>query len=220
METTYTIAHVYETKAGISVEITCNDGSGESKTVLFKPSFWLEEDLSVGDVIDEERLSSLRGTAELCCAVARAESLLASSDYSRRRLIVRLLHYKHPQAVCEAAADYMVDHGFINEEEQTRRITRFYCQRKHWGKKRIAAELMGRGYERKTIFAALGTVSDEEYFNSLMKLISERYPEPTTDRHENDLRIAAISRMGYSADEIIRALNLSKEAFEASEEHN
>ena len=53
-----------------------------------------------------------------------------------------------------------------------------------------------------------------------MKLISERYPEPATDRHENDLRIAAISRMGYSADEIIRALNLSKEAFEASEEQN
>lgn len=219
METTYTIAHVYETRAGISVEITCNNGT-ESKTILFKPSFWLEEKLSVGDVIDEDRLSSLHDTAELCCAVARAESLLASSDYSRRRLVVRLLHYKHPQSVCEAAADYMVEHGFINEEEQTKRITRFYCQRKHWGKKRIAAELMGRGYDRNTIFSALNTVSDEEYFNSLMKLISEKYPEPTDDRHENDLRIAAISRMGYSTDEIIRALNLAKEAYLASEEQN
>ena len=138
---TYTVAHVYETRAGISVEITCNEQAEENKTLLFKPSFWLEE-----DTVDEERIDSLKATAELCCAVARAESLLASSDYSRRRLIVRLMHYNHEQSVCEAAADYMIDHAFINEEEQTLRITKFYCQRKHWGKKRIAAELMGRGY--------------------------------------------------------------------------
>ncbi|MDD6095299.1 MAG: RecX family transcriptional regulator [Clostridia bacterium] len=215
---TYTIAHVYETRAGISVEIACNDGNENNKTLLFKPSFWLEENLSAGDTIDEDRLNGLQGTADLCCAVARAESLLASSDYSRRRLIVRLMHYNHEQSVCEAAADYMVEHGYINEEEQTKRITKFYCQRKHWGKKRIAAELMGRGYDRKIIFAALGTVSDEDYYKSLMKLIWEKYSEPAKDRHENDLRIAAISRMGYSTDEIIRALNEAKEAYEDAED--
>ena len=171
---TYTIAHVYETRAGISVEITCNEENTNTTTILFKPSFWLEEKLAVGDSIDDERLQSLRDTAELCCAVARAESLLASSDYSRRRLINRLLHYKHEQSVCEAAADYMVGHGYINETEQTKRITKFYCQRKHWGKKRIAAELMGRGYERAVIFKALDSVSEEEYYTSLMRLISEK----------------------------------------------
>ena len=215
---TYTVAHVYETRAGISVEITCNEQAEENKTLLFKPSFWLEENLSAGDTVDEERIDSLKATAELCCAVARAESLLASSDYSRRRLIVRLMHYNHEQSVCEAAADYMIEHGYINEEDQTKRITRFYCQRKHWGKKRIAAELMGRGYDRKVIFKALSTVSDEEYYNSLMRLISEKYPEPAKDRHENDLRIASISRMGYSTDEIIRALNEAEDTYRSMEE--
>ncbi len=215
---TYTVANVYETRAGISVEITCADAAEEKKTLLFKPSFWLEEELSAGDTIDNERVDSLQATADLCCAVARAESLLASSDYSRRRLIVRLMHYNHEQSVCEAAADYMIDHGYINEEDQAKRITRFYCQRKHWGKKRIAAELMGRGYDRKVIFKALGTVSDEEYYNSLMRLISEKYPEPAKDRHENDLRIAAISRMGYSTDEIIRALNEAEATYRSMEE--
>lgn len=215
---TYIIAQVYETRAGISVEIICNDDNTQNGTILFKPSFWIEENLSVGDSIDDERLNSLHDTAELCCAVARAESLLASSDYSRRRLINRLLHYNHEQSVCEAAADYMIEHGYINEVEQTKRITKFYCQRKHWGKKRIAAELMGRGYDRAVIFKALDTVSSEDYHNSLMKLISEKYPEPAEDRHENDLRIAAISRMGYSVDEIIRALNEAEDTYRAMEE--
>lgn len=215
---TYTIENIYETRAGISVEIICNEDPKENKTFLFKTSFWDGEGLSQGDTVDEDRFESLRHTADICCAVARAESLLSNSDYSRRRLVVRLMHYNIEKDICEAAADYMVEHGFINEEEQTKRITKFYCQRKHWGKKRIAAELMGRGYDRKVIFSALSCISDEEYFNSLMRLVSEKYHTPPKDRHEKELRIASVSRMGYSTEEILRAFEKAEEAYKDLQE--
>lgn len=214
----YTIANVNEARAGISVEIICNENKEEIKTLLFKPSFWKEENLTKGDIIDEIRFDSLKKTADVCCAVARAESLLASSDYSRRRLINRLLHYGHDQTSCENAADYMIEHKYINEPEQTLRITRFYCMRKHWGKKRIAAELMGRGYERKYIFEALDSLTPEEYHGSLVALIAEKYPAPPENRHENDLRIAALSRMGYSVDEILRGMEEASYAYADMEE--
>lgn len=207
----FSISKVYETRAGVSVTLT---SPGEEEiNLLFKPSFWLEENLGVGDTVDEERLEALEKTAEVCKAVARAESMLSQSDYSRQRLITRLLHYHLEKSACEAAADYMIENGYINEEEQTKRITKFYCQRKHWGKKRIAAELMGRGYDRRVIFKALDTVSDEEYYASLQKLIEEKYSVPTDDRKERDHRIAAIARLGFSVSDIIRALDEAEKLY-------
>lgn len=201
----YTLTAIDDTRAGISAEIVCNDND-EKTILLFKPSIWKEEGTKKGECFDDEVMERLRAAAVFSRAIARAEGMLASSDYSRHRLISRLLHYDLPRDICERTADYMVEHGYINEEEQTRRITKFFCIKKHWGKNRIAAELMGRGYDRKVIFASLSTVSDEEYFNSLMSYIEKKYPEPSKDRAEEQKRIAALSRLGYSISEIKRAL--------------
>lgn len=200
----YTLTAIDDTRAGISAEIVCND-DGEKTILLFKPSIWKEEGVKKGECFDDEVLARLRYAADFSRAIARAEGMLASSDYSRQRLISRLLHHDLPRDICEKTADYMISHGFINEEDQTKRITRFFCIRKHWGKKRIAAELMGRGYDRKVILASLATVSDEEYFNSLMSYVEKKYPEPADDRNEKERRIAALSRLGYSIGEINRA---------------
>ena len=109
----------------------------------------------------------------------------------------------------------MVEHGYIKEDEQARRITKFFCVRKHWGKKRIAAELMGRGYERRVIFAALDTVSEDEYFDSLMSLVEKKYAEPA-EGDERQKRIAALSRLGFSFADIDRALRQAEELYKES----
>ncbi len=209
----YTLTAIDDTRAGISAEIVCND-TDEKTILLFKPSVWTEEGVKKGECFDEEVMERLQNAAVLSRAIARAEGMLSSSDYSRQRLIARLLHYNLPKDICERAADYMIAQGYINEEEQTKRITKFFCIRKHWGKNRIAAELMGRGYDRKVIFASLAIISDEEYYSSLMSYIEKKYPEPAEDRDEEQKRIAALSRLGYSLSEIKRALAEAKELYE------
>lgn len=201
----YQITDIYETRAGISVVLSCDDGDESEKTLLFKPSLWLEEGLQAGDVVDEEGIEHLYATAQFCQAIARAEGLLANSDYSRTRLIYRLMRYDFERAVCERAADYMIEKGYIREADQTLRIARFYCKSKHWGKKRIAAELMGRGYCHKAVMDALNSLSDEEYFSSLLQLVEKKYAAPCTDDKEKQKRIAALSRLGFSFAEIQRA---------------
>jgi len=210
----YQITDVYETRSGISAVLSCDEGDGTEKTLLFKPSLWLEEKLQAGDILDEERMEQLCSTAQYCQAIARAEGLLANSDYSRTRLIHRLMRFGFDRSVCERAADYMIEKGYIRETDQTLRIARFYCKSKHWGKKRIAAELMGRGYCHDAVMNALNSLSDEEYFASLMQLVEKKYSTPCTDDKEKQKRIAALSRLGFSFGEIQRAfeeLELEKE---------
>lgn len=202
----YQIADVYETRAGISVVLSCDDEDEADKTLLFKPSLWLEEGLQAGDVLDEESMEHLSATAQFCQAIARAEGLLASTDYSRTRLIYRLMRYGFDRSVCERAADYMIEKGYIREMEQAPRIARFYCKNKHWGKKRIAAELMGRGYCHDAVMCALNSLSDAEYLASLLQLIEKKYPNPCEDERERQKRVAALARLGFTYAEIQRAL--------------
>ena len=204
----YQIKDVYENRAGISAVIVCIDEAAEEQTLLFKPSLWVEEALQVGDTFDEVRMEALCATALYCQALARAEGLLANSDYSRNRLVYRLLRFGFPKEVCERAADNMVEKGYIREKEQALRTARFYCKVKHWGKKRIAAELMGRGYGRDAVRHALNAVTEEEYFAALMKLVEQKYPRPSADDKERQKRIAALMRMGYSYSEIERVFEM------------
>ena len=208
----YEVKRVSETKAGLSAVLS-PVGSDEEIILLFRPSYWKDEDLKIGDVVDSSEFERLNTLASLSKAIARAQGMLANSDYSRARLVQRLLHYDLERDICEQAADYMIEKGYIREKEQTERITRFFCKSNHWGKKRIAAELMGRGYDRKIIMKSLDIISDDEYYQSLMRLIEKKYPEPAEDQHEREKRIAALSRMGYSTAEILRALAEAEELY-------
>ena len=111
----YLIKDLFENRAGISAVIACIDGEEEDRTLLFKPSLWVEEALQVGDTIGEDRMETLCATAQYCQVLARAEGLLANSDYSRNRLVHRLMRFGFPKEVCERAADTMVEKGYIGE---------------------------------------------------------------------------------------------------------
>lgn len=203
---TYIITKIYESRAGMNAEVCPCDcvESGEGKvTLLFSIAYWYEEKLSMGDSISEEEYQRLSDISARCNAVARAEKMLATSDYSRAKLISRITHYGIDRKYAEAAADLMVEKGYINEKEQTKRIARYFCLKKYWGKKRIAAELMGRGYDRKAIFESLDSITDEEYAYALGRIISQKFKDAPKDRNERENRIAALSRLGYSLSEIL-----------------
>jgi SOS response regulatory protein OraA/RecX len=210
---TYILTKVYESRQGINCEFTPSDciESGEGKTtLLFRASDWYDAKLHEGDAVTDEQYEVFYEKSCLCTAIAKAEKMLATSDYSRSKLVFRLTRYDIEKHHAEAAANLMVEKGYINEEEQSKRIARYFCLKKYYGKKRIAAELMGRGYERKAIFEAIDSVTAEEYSYALRRLISQKFKTPPADRREQDNRIAALSRMGFSISEIMTALKENK----------
>lgn len=207
--TDYIITDIYETKAGIHCVFAHTDNvenDEEKITLLFRISEFYDAHVTKGDVISDERFEELYEASCVAVAVAKAEKMLSTGDYSKSRLISRLTHYDIQKCHAEHAADIMVERGYINEDEQTKRIARYFCLKKHWGKKRIAAELMARGYNRQSIYASLDYVTPEEYSFAINRIVSQRFPTPAEDQKELERRIAALSRMGFSLSEIKEAL--------------
>lgn len=204
----YIITKIYESRAGINLTLNQKDTeeSAEKLTLLLTPAQWYDEKVHEGDSLDEEAYLRLSELSSYNMAVDRAQKMLATSDYSRAKLISRITHYGIDRDYATQAADLMVEKGYINEKEQTKKIARYFCLKKYWGKKRIAAELMGRGYERKAIFEAIDSITEEEYSYALNRIISQKFKNPPADRKERDNRIAALQRLGFSLSEIFSAL--------------
>ena len=197
------ITDVYETGAGIHA-VLCIAGE-DDRDLRFRPSLWLEAGVHAGDTLDQEALETLLALSTLTEAIDRAEALIANSIYSRKRLVTRLRRYGFSQDVCERAADYCVSEGYIKEKEQARRLALAYCRTKHWGRRRIVAELIARGYEKEHALTAADRIPDAVYETSLRALMEKKYPAPAEDAAAHRRRTASLSRMGWSYEEIKRA---------------
>ncbi len=204
----YKITKIFECRVGIGAEFECE---GSTETLKFLISLWSDERLKKGDTVSEKRLDALRYTSEVSCATRRGEAMIASSDQSKKRLIMRLLGEGYSREAAEDGAEMIEGLGLINEEMQCERLCREYVRYKNWGKKRIAAELLARGYEKSAAAYGLSFITENELGEALGRLIRQKYKAPPEDKKEQDKRVAALMRLGHSAGDIIRTL---KEVFE------
>lgn len=204
----YTVIKIYEGKNGVYCDLSPNPFSEKEEKIslLFRISDFYEAHIGKGDTVSEERFEELYEISSVAAAVIKAENMLSTGDYSRQRLISKLTHSNIDKSHAAAAADIMAEKGYINEEEQTKKAAAYYCTKKNWGKKRIAAELLSKGYCKQAVFDAVNSVSPEKYSQALENLVIKKFSEPCTDRKELDRRIASLSRMGFSYSEITAAL--------------
>ena len=204
----YRITKIFECRAGIGAEF---DSDGKTEALKFTIPIWTDEGLKKGSVVDERRMDTLRYLSEVSCAQARAQSMIASSDQSKKRLILRLKAEGYSPDASADAADIVADLGLIDENSQCERLAREYVRYKSWGKKRIAAELMAKGYEKSAVIYGLSFITENELDEALERLVRGKYKSPAEDKKEQDKRIAALMRLGHSTGSIIRTL---KEVFE------
>ena len=189
-EKTYSIISLDSGNAGVTVKLAASD-SPEVQTYLIKRRTMKSLGLHEGDTVDQDAVSCIFDDAELCRAEARTTKILSYSDHS-----------------CQALVRKLVSYGFSEEiARQAAQCADYYIRHKYWGKKRIAMELISRGYGRKTVSEAIATISDALFEATIVKLVEKKYPEPAEDRAEHERRISAISRMGYSLSEIKKAMS-------------
>ena len=206
----YTIKKIYESAIGISAVIS---REGEEDEILsFKLSVWADEGLKTGAVFDEYEMDRLRYLSDVCKAMVRGEAMLGYSDHSKKRLAMRLVQLGFERDVASDAAHRIEAAGLINEADQAERLCREYVRYKNWGKKRIAAELTSKGYEKNAILYGLSFISDDEFRSALSRLISQKYKNPPADRRERDKRVAALMRLGHNTGDIIRAMRENYES--------
>ncbi len=200
----YTVVKVENTSAGISLSVVANEPDSTKVDLLLSDTAWSELKVAVGDEIDSAHFEAMNRAAVLDRAISRMMKILSYSDHSCAQLVKKLASYGFDAEIGEEAAAYAVERGYINEIEQASRAAAYFSRSKYWGKKRIALELLSRGYKRDVALAATHSVSDEQYAASLKRIMSRKYAEIPESKNERMAMFAALGRLGYSMSEIER----------------
>lgn len=202
---TYKITAIIKNIAGVSVRAE-EVGSDEEMTVdyLVSEESWKNFRYEEGDIITEEDTAALEAEANFCRAAARTVKILSYSSHSKAALVRKLCQFGFDKDTAVRAAEDAEAKGELNEMKQAEHLTDYYLRHKYWGKKRIAAELMSRGYSRDAVLGAISGVDENRFADNLQKLVTKK-PAPV-DPRERDKYISALSRMGYSLGEILKAI--------------
>ena len=207
-EKTHVVTQVERTNAGVSVTVSSRDGEGETveKVYVLKRNTVRELALADGMEIDGDTVALLEDEAQLGRAEARMVRILSYSDHSVGMLVRKLISYGFSREIAERAAQSAVDAGYIKEKEQAASSAEYYLRHKYWGKKRIAMELVSRGYCREAINEAIDALGEDAFRTTLTKIIEKKFPDRPTQRDAADSMRATLCRMGYSLSEINAAM--------------
>lgn len=142
-------------------------------------------------------------------AVKSALNILTYADNTERRLREKLSRRYSPEEV-EYAVQYVVTHGFLNEDRQIEEAIRRLACKKLYGRARIAAELFRLGFPREAIdlAAGRGLLDAPDYVAGCKTLIARR----GGSREPRD--IAYLQRAGYRFSEIKEAYRQYEESSE------
>ena len=132
----------------------------------------------------------------------KALALLERRDYGAAELTEKLVEKGAERADAEAAAERMVEYGFINDENYAAMVARHYAA-KGYGAARIREELRRRRLGRELWDAALDAVpdnSDSAYRLFAAKMRGSSGPDAARKAG------AALIRRGFGWDEVRAAM--------------
>ena len=158
--------------------------------------------LFIGKVLDEEELAALRLDSSRSLARDKALELISRRPMSRKEVREKLLQKGADEDAAEYSADWLQEHGFLNDESYAAAVARHYAA-KGYGAGRVRSELSRRGVDRELWEEAVEQMPAAE--EKLHKFIAARLKDPH-DREQLRKIGAALFRRGYSWEEIRAAL--------------
>ena len=165
--------------------------------------------LFIGKVLDEEELAALRRDSSRSLARDKALELISRRPMSRKEVREKLLQKGADEDAAEYSADWLQEHGFLNDESYAAAVARHYAA-KGYGAGRVRSELSRRGVDRELWEEAVEQMPAAE--EKLHKFIAARLKDPH-DREQLRKIGAALFRRGYSWEEIRTALRRYSDEF-------
>ena len=185
-----------------SLSVVLEDGE-EIKTTL---GVVTDLRLFSGRDLDEAALEDLRLESLRALARDRALAIVSQRQMSRKELGAKLRDKGVDDETAAWCVDWIVEHGFIDEESYAAAIARHYAA-KGYGEGRVRQELMRRGIPRELFDDAFAAMPEGD--EKLDRFIAARLRDPD-DRDEVRKLSAALYRRGYSGEEIREALRRHK----------
>ncbi len=163
------------------------------------------------DEVDESLYDRLQLSAEKTAALREGARILSRSDKSARGVARKLKEKGYGQEAVDHAVSFLQKKGYLNEEESCLRIAQGVVRSKRYGKRRVLAYLLERGYEKSAASRAAEAISEEEYARALGYWMDKKVPCGTElTREEREKLLATMMRYGFSASEVLTALKERK----------
>lgn len=155
--------------------------------------------------ITPEGAEALLDAGRLCGAIRRGISMLGYGDQSARRLAYKLTAKGVDRDTAERAVAYLTEKGYIHEDS-TATLRAEQGIRKGWGARRICEDLGAHGFTREAVEEAMEAISQTDWEALCASVIRKKYRTIPEERGERQKLMAAMMRLGYSADTVKEAL--------------
>lgn len=192
--------------AGVCIRLRLRDEcSGESASadiIISFDDYSMLTDLIKEGEISEELFSALEERGRIYAAFSYGMYLLGFGECSRKKLVYKLTKKGHDRESAERAADMLVCAGYIDEFELIHEAMLHACRDKHYGRRRIIAELYSKGFEREAIAEAFRLFEGElDYDEAKRALLRSKFgsEEPVpSDIKEKQKIMTTLSRYGHT----------------------
>lgn len=191
----------------VQLEVELRKGENSDRRIFRMPRSIFESfGISEGE-ISRENMTDIMDADERYKALKRAFDIIAYGRNSRKVLEEKLRHRGFSPEISRDIAEYMKNHGYIDEDEDAEREVDL-CVRKLWGSKRILMHLHQKGYDSEIISAAKKYMETINFVDVCVKLVRDKYRTLPKDDAERQKVIAALIRHGFSMSEIKEAAKI------------
>lgn len=136
-------------------------------------------------------------------ALNRAAVLCSRSEHCESDIRTKLLQWQVDAASADAIVARLLHDGFIDDARYARAFVHDKFLYNGWGRMKLSAQLRQKGISADAIAAALSQISDEDYRNTLLRLLRGKWR--TVNGREPRLARAALLRFaasrGFEADQ-------------------
>lgn len=168
--------------------------------------------LSEGVPLDERMFTLLEEAAERTAALRYAARLLSAADTSGEAVRRRLVRKGFSPASADAAVRRLTEKGLLDDASAAARCAETLLASKRYGRRRILAVLLERGFSRELARDAAEALDPDAFADAIDALVLRRAAGLLSDDPDERRRAAGILlRLGYSGDEIRAAARRARE---------
>lgn len=198
-------------EAVLTVRISSGENSEERRLTVASEMLFKIGNIGAGSLpypLTAEQFDTLEYDAGLWEAVKKGLDILSYGDNTESALTSKLRVRGFDRYIAEDAAQYLSEHGYIDERRILERAVEQLGSVKLYGRSRIKSELYKKGISRDVIDEYL-----EEYLDlvdteaNLIKLVKRKCDlDSIGDRKYREKFYAAMYRLGYSPSEVRDAI--------------
>ncbi len=159
--------------------------------------------------IDRETCRRLLDCMKLTAAIKKGLSLLAYSRKTVKQMKRKLMQKGYTDEIARRAAEYLAQHGFIDEKNDAELAVESLAKRSLYGPNRIKSSLYEKGFSADVINEAMELCEIDFYEICLKRL--QKIGVAVSDAQGRQKMVARLTYYGFSYDQIREALSAWEE---------